>query len=592
MRVQPGHGNAGRPGALVEFVSLLVCFCGAGAGVFRATIPRGAESAMVHLFEWSWADIARECEDWLGPKGFTAVQVSPPTDHINHPAWWARYQPVTLKLHSRSGNESDFADMVQRCARMGVGIYVDAVINHAAAGAGVSIAGSKYGGRSTPQWKPTDFHHTPGDMSSNCFISNYHDKFNVQVCDLLGLPDLCSGCENVRKHQAEFMTRLADLGVSGFRIDAAKHIDDVELGALIQSAAPGQSLFWYQEVYAPSHGEAVTSTMYTQTGALEYFDYARNVAENFVAEGKLKYFHNFGEAWDMLPSEKVVVFLDNHDTQRADALLTYKHSRLYELASIFMLAHPYGYPKIMSSFYFSNYDQGPPNMPVHGASSHLACGGASAQVQVPNGRPWVCEHRWTSLANMVGWRRSAGTDGVGSFWAPDGNRMFMCRGQAACIAFNREAKDWWRPRLQLSLPPGSYCNVIESDNASSCEAITVDRHGFAAVQVPPLSAVALHIGVRTVENESSSNSSSTPPTASTETASKLPATSSSTASPTHSILVARSGRTGTGSSSQPAASTARAPRLRGTPGHATEVTDAAELPSAAATSVRACIANA
>ena len=33
----------------------------------------------VHLFEWSWDDIAKECEDWLGPKGFDAVQVSPPT---------------------------------------------------------------------------------------------------------------------------------------------------------------------------------------------------------------------------------------------------------------------------------------------------------------------------------------------------------------------------------------------------------------------------------------------------------------------------------------------------------------------------------
>jgi alpha-amylase len=31
--------------------------------------------AMVHLFEWKWADIANECENWLGPKGFGGVQV-------------------------------------------------------------------------------------------------------------------------------------------------------------------------------------------------------------------------------------------------------------------------------------------------------------------------------------------------------------------------------------------------------------------------------------------------------------------------------------------------------------------------------------
>lgn len=31
---------------------------------------------MVHLFEWKWDDIAVECENFLGPKGFGGVQVS------------------------------------------------------------------------------------------------------------------------------------------------------------------------------------------------------------------------------------------------------------------------------------------------------------------------------------------------------------------------------------------------------------------------------------------------------------------------------------------------------------------------------------
>jgi alpha-amylase len=32
-------------------------------------------SGIVHLFEWRWLDIAVECERWLGPRGFGAVQV-------------------------------------------------------------------------------------------------------------------------------------------------------------------------------------------------------------------------------------------------------------------------------------------------------------------------------------------------------------------------------------------------------------------------------------------------------------------------------------------------------------------------------------
>lgn len=34
------------------------------------------KTSIVHLFEWRWADIAVECERFLGPKGFGAIQVS------------------------------------------------------------------------------------------------------------------------------------------------------------------------------------------------------------------------------------------------------------------------------------------------------------------------------------------------------------------------------------------------------------------------------------------------------------------------------------------------------------------------------------
>ncbi len=75
---------------------------------------------------------------FLGPYGFGGVQVSPPYEHavIWNPfrPWWERYQPVTYQLTSRSGNDGDFRDMVTRCNNVGVRIYVDAVINHMAAG--------------------------------------------------------------------------------------------------------------------------------------------------------------------------------------------------------------------------------------------------------------------------------------------------------------------------------------------------------------------------------------------------------------------------------------------------------------------------
>ncbi|KAI2518125.1 hypothetical protein G5576_018727, partial [Homo sapiens] len=80
-------------------------------------------TSIVHLFEWRWVDIALECERYLAPKGFGGVQVSPPNENvaIHNPfrPWWERYQPVSYKLCTRSGNEDEFRNMVTRCNNVG-----------------------------------------------------------------------------------------------------------------------------------------------------------------------------------------------------------------------------------------------------------------------------------------------------------------------------------------------------------------------------------------------------------------------------------------------------------------------------------------
>jgi len=98
---------------------------------------------------------------------------------------------------------------------------------------------------------------------------------------------------------------------------------------------------------------------------------------------------------------------------------------------------------------------------------------------------------------MVAWRRAAGGEGIQAWWAADPNRVFFCRGRAACIAFNRDPKDIWKPELKLSLPSGRYCNIISSDDPSVCPSIFVGHDGTAKLQVPPLGAVALHAGKMT-----------------------------------------------------------------------------------------------
>lgn len=114
--------------------------------------------------------------------------------------------------------------MIKRCNKVGVRIYVDVVVNHMSAydeGQTVGTAGSvaNYGQRSWPAvpYGPSDFHPT-------CEISNYQNATEVRVCQLGSLADLNQTVPHVRDMIVNYLDKLINLGVAGFRVDAAKHM--------------------------------------------------------------------------------------------------------------------------------------------------------------------------------------------------------------------------------------------------------------------------------------------------------------------------------------------------------------------------------
>ena len=245
---------------LVNFIGLALLVGSSSASTFHSS------GASVQLFEWSWADVANECETYLSKKGFKAVQVSPPSEHIQGSQWWTRYQPVTYDLISRSGTEEEFIEMVKRCSAVEVAIVVDAVINHMAAGSGTGIGGSKYGSRSYPSYSPQDFHHDANNVYSNCEVDDYSDKYNVQYCDLVGLPDLMTSSSYVQTQIANYINKMIGYGIKGIRVDAAKHQDDGELSGIIGKLPSG---FYVGQEVIGGDGEAVQPDMYYSTGKKE-----------------------------------------------------------------------------------------------------------------------------------------------------------------------------------------------------------------------------------------------------------------------------------------------------------------------------------
>ena len=115
---------------------------------------------------------------------------------------------MSYELVSRSGNETQFVDMINRCKKSGVSIIADAVINHMAAGSGTGIGGSSYGNREYTVYSQNDFHHLESNSGVNCQVNDYSDKYNVQYCDLVGLPDLATGNKYVQDTLAGYINKV------------------------------------------------------------------------------------------------------------------------------------------------------------------------------------------------------------------------------------------------------------------------------------------------------------------------------------------------------------------------------------------------
>jgi alpha-amylase len=468
-----------------------------GTASFETAEP--PRTAFVHLFEWTWSDIAAECETFLGANGFNAVQISPPNEHVVLPEqgypWWQRYQPVSYKLQSRSGDRAQLADMIRRCHRAGVKIYADAVINHMAGqDQGVGSAGTRFTKYSYPGlYQPSDFH--------NCRrgITNYNNYNEVTTCQLVGLSDLNTSSPYVQYRLVDYLISLIRLGIDGFRIDAAKHISASDLSTILTKfkGEIDTTPYIYQEVIDPGY-EAVKKSEYYNNGNVIEFEYGRLVGAKFLGvDGQtIAQLETLDESWGLTPSDKAVVFIDNHDKQRGHGgggtYVTYKDGKLYDLANVFMLAFPYGYPQVMSSFEFANSDQGPPS-DGKGNTRHVY------QTDTANCfSEWKCEHRRQAIASMVKFRNyTASYPHVTNWWSNGNNQIAFGRGDRGFVIINRETTPLTRT-FQTSLAAGTYCNVIQSDLAAGSQhcsseetTVTVDSQGQMTITVAPMDAIAL-----------------------------------------------------------------------------------------------------
>ncbi len=314
------------------FIFLLIFFTifDLPAKAFAAEQP----TAIFHAFNQQYSDVEKFiCK--LADQGYSHVQISPAQKSNSSKEWWARYQPIDYSVIEGLGSEDDLKDLIKVGHNCNIKVIADVVFNHMA-----DLGGdlTKFPGLSLSDFK------TP-----SCGINYDDSKRDTEInCWLGSLPDL-KFTDNVKTIQKAHLKKLLDLGVDGFRFDAAKHMPpDVvkEYIGYIDDQSKGKA--WnYLEVIEDHDTKA------------EDYNWIAAV-EDFVLYNSMKGAFSFGGNLEGLPASSVndprsVTFGANHDTIRIvsgtrndNALNPYDDITDSYLATGYVLARKDGTPLIFN----------------------------------------------------------------------------------------------------------------------------------------------------------------------------------------------------------------------------------------------------
>ena len=267
-------------------------------------------------------------------------QVMPVQEHKLDPKnqWYLVYQPISEQI------DPAFSDLASACPNR---LWVDMVLNHMASGEGQGSLGNYFNSNNRQFYglDNNDFHNNKCQM-------DYNNKWSIQNCDLLGLPDLSTGNPQTQQKIANVINAVISKGVKGLRMDAAKHVSVEDWKGIYSRVHNKPQIF--HEVIAGG----LDINEYLQLGLVTEFGYGYRIRDNFRNRNlkNLEFISN-----GLLPSQSALITVVNHDQERTnDGLLTYRDGFLYMFAQYFTLFNNYGIVAVHSGYSFNSFDQGPP----------------------------------------------------------------------------------------------------------------------------------------------------------------------------------------------------------------------------------------
>ena len=181
---------------------------------------------IIHCFMWKHQDIIKEIPN-IKEQGFTSILISTvqriKCDYDESP-WYFTYQPLGFeKIGNRFGSEDDLRELCKVAKDNELEILVDVVsVNMANEGGG--------------EFEHMLHHNADKLLLENnnlfrepCRVQNWHDR-NEIIHKTIGMPSLNFYNPKTQDIIIDFLNRLIDLGVGGFRMDSMKSIPTVQEG--------------------------------------------------------------------------------------------------------------------------------------------------------------------------------------------------------------------------------------------------------------------------------------------------------------------------------------------------------------------------
>ncbi len=289
----------------------------------QITVDSIQDMNILHAWNWKLSDIKSRLQA-IKNAGYGAIQISPMQPKVDKTSWstestksqwWKLYQPLAFKISESGenflGTRSDLVSLCSEAKKQNIKIVVDVVSNH--------LAGSD-NNYSSQVYKEYPLHNY-GKTNDN--------SVEAVVRGHIGLPDLDTSNKELQQDVLNMLKDYVDCGVSGFRFDAAKHIETPDDGTYASDFWPTilngtteyansknkDEPYYYGEVLNTC-GTGRSFSSYTKMMSIVDNNQATSIinAVNNKSTSSLKSTYNTGANPDHL-----VLWAESHDTYANDS---------------------------------------------------------------------------------------------------------------------------------------------------------------------------------------------------------------------------------------------------------------------------------